>query len=335
MTSEGAARRGRRPEVGLADLLRALETLDTEAAGVAEAVGKCLGFGDVRLPTVRRAEGYDESRAPEREARTAGRPTPRTASGAPPLPAVRPELPPSSITSRLLLMPVSELPDPQPPHNLPEPLSRRAANEPPFQPLFARRTAPALLASAIATRTPGSEPDLPRILARLGRLHWLDTLPTLPRPGLERGVDLLMDSGEGMRWLMDDLRALSRQVRAVVGEARCRVYSFRGDPASARRRRRGAAPEPWTPAAGRPVLVATRFGAEPPAGQRDAVPWRHWRRFARDCRRDGVPLIALVPQRPALWPDRIGDAFVAIHWDHRTRAGTVRNAVGRGHRVDR
>jgi hypothetical protein len=229
--------------------------------------------------------------------------------------------------------------DPAPAANRPDWLDAAAPVEVPTlaparrAPLFPRRTATALLSPAVATRRPGAELDLPRIITGLARGDPTRDLPRLPVASLDRGLQLLLDVSEAMTPFREDLADLTQALERIVGRERCQVFEFPGDPRTATAWSPAGADQAWKPERGRPVVLATELGIGALPGARDRASTSAWLDFAREVRTAGCPLVAFVPLPPARWPVRLARQVTLIHWDPRTTAGAVRRLVGAGHEV--
>lgn len=208
-----------------------------------------------------------------------------------------------------------------------EPPPRRA-------PLFARLTTPGILCAAVATRHPGVDVDMERLLEGLVRGDVPRTLPFKPCPSLNQGIQLLLDASEYMTPFYPDLQDLQEGFRQLVGEHRCEVFEFSGDPAGAAAWSFAGTQRTWRPQAGRPIVLATNLGIGAPAASRDYAGPRAWRAFARMARRAGCPVVVFLPLTPARWPIALARRFTLIHWDPRTRAAAVRQLVGPGHEAE-
>jgi hypothetical protein len=321
------------PAIGLADLLFALDKLDTGVPGVAERIGLCLGFTDLDVNKETVPHGaWDPSVSSQPHYSRRGQSVNLPESVPVPTLNPPPELPSEKLNTSWTPLGTS----PQQP--LPPWLGQPPAIEPkqvpvPLRTLLSSNTARPVLSAALATLREGDEPDIPRLIERLCNGQAVTRLPMMPRGTLERGVDLLLDNGEGMTPFYDDLKALAEQVRDVVGHDRYRGYSFQADPGQAAGRRSGGKRSAWQPTAGRPVLVVTDFGKGTPPISRERVEMGIWRQFVQKCQRAGTPLLGLVPSHPDNWPVSLGRHFKLVHWDPRTRASTVRHLVGCGHPV--
>lgn len=321
------ASKTRRGEIGLGDLLTALDALADGDGRYAAAIGRCLGFAGIDPnPKERRSGAWDqtqqpEDRSPERNVQ------PGPGGGEPPPQTTVPEPPTEPRSTRWRpLEPIEWAPAPPDLSDVPR-LSGEG-EPPPFQSLLPTGTARSIISTAVATLAPGREPDIDRLIELLSTSRVPRAIPMLPCATLERGVDLLLDHSEGMEPLFDDLRTLVDQSRAVVGRERHWRYSFRGDPFAAGRRIPGQKEaERWRPTRGRPVLVATDVGLNAPPEARDTVTAATWRAFGQRCREARCPVILLIPRRPSLWPAFVFDYFAPVHWDPHTRAGTVRHLV--------
>lgn len=320
--------------IALGDLLRALRTLDVPDEATAARISRCLGFAQRDPNPPERLRGaYDRTRSPHR-----GRTPPR--GPAPPLgaPPFSGQAPPPDLPERALeadLTPLDPVPMAERPDwlDIPVPAEPPRPSPPRRAPLLPQRTAPALLSAAVATRRPGSEPDLQRLIAAFVRGDRVRELPRLPVARLDRGIQLLLDVSEAMTPFRDDLADLTQALERIVGQARCQVYEFAGDPASASGWDMTGVERRWRPEPGRPVVLATDFGIAAPPAARDRAPASAWLRFAATVRKAGCPVVAFAPLPPVRWPVRLARQMTLIHWDPRTTAGAVRRLVGAGHEV--
>ncbi|RKG97358.1 hypothetical protein D7X32_32910 [Corallococcus carmarthensis] len=191
-------------------------------------------------------------------------------------------------------------------------------------PLIEPRRRRALLSTALATDAPEGRPLMEPLVRAIARAQVLTTLPRRSRPTLRRGVQLLVDVGEGMIPFDSDVRSMVEGVRRCAGESKTTVLSFTGSPqwgvTSADGERR-----PWSPPLrGTPLLLLTDLGlGGPPTAHRAYE--AEWLRFAAAARHAGCPLIAWVPYPPQRWPRALQRKLVLLHWDGATRASAIRH----------
>lgn len=320
--------------IGLGDLLRALGVLEVADDAIAGRVRRCLGFAQRDPNPPERLRGaYDRTRSPHH--RRVAAPAPAPPLGAPLFSgqAPPPDLPAAAL--QVELTPLDPATAPERPDWLdaaPEPEQQSVA-APRRAPLFPQRTATAVLSAAVATRKAGGELDAARLIAGLVRGERFRELPRLPMARLDQGIQLLLDLSEAMTPFRDDLADLTQALERVIGRARCQVFEFTGDPATALRWDATGIERSWQSERGRPVVLATDFGIGAPPAGRDRAPQSAWLAFAQQVRKAGCPLVAFVPLPPARWPIRLARQITLIHWDPRTTVGAVRRLVGSGHEI--
>ncbi len=333
---------GRSGEIHLAELIAALTRLRYDDPAHAEAIAACLGFGgaapDMTLrlndtPTI-----YDHRRPlplPRAEQIT----TPRGPGLATP-PVSRPQeaLPSETVESQLLRL------DPQ---DATEAIAKPAWLDSGYQRvdpetgvapardgLFPARTARGVLTAALASRRLENEIDVPQLVRCVVQQRLPPQLPRLLSPTLSSGCQLLLDFGDSMLPWWEDLRQLARQVSAVLGEERVRLFDFTEAPGDARRWRPDTEKlEGWQPEPGRPVLVATDFGIRGDA--MPSVSGTAWEAFVTRCAAAQCTLLILVPWSRSFWPKDLGPYPQLIHWHPSTSATMLRRQRGISHRSAR
>jgi hypothetical protein len=201
-----------------------------------------------------------------------------------------------------------------------------ARHDPLFRPLWVRP----LLAASLATQTTWGSINVTLLVDTLARGRPVVRLPRLPTPSLHRGVQVLVDRGEGMQPFARDQDELVGTIRGVVGGDATAVLEFRGCPTWGA----GTGPVwdwgPYTPPGPRtPVLILSDLGIarHTACGERASV--GEWLAFARGLARQPCPVIAFVPYPEDRWPRRIAREVVLVPWDRSTSIQTVRRAVGR------
>jgi hypothetical protein len=335
-TNEPAGPRHLRPPrgvVGLGDLLSALHSLNTRDPEIIETVAGVLGFAGVEANPVEATRGV---------------------SGTSPEPKPKPHRPPTDTTLPRLVVPEVPAPPPLPdeiltttlsgpdylsndaeiPPEIARPLSPETTPGPvPRTPLFPQRTARGVLGAALAIRRPGVLPDVPKLVERLARNQPVTMVPMLAESGLHQGVQLLLDNSAAMVPFIDDFENLTATIAQVVGRNGFQVFQFSGAPTSAVRWTAELEARPWRPEAGRPVVLATDFGAGARPAAQDQAPYSAWLDFSNRCREAGCPVVAFVPYGRERWPRGLSRRFSIIHWHPRTRASHVRRALGCGLKV--
>jgi hypothetical protein len=199
---------------------------------------------------------------------------------------------------------------------------------PPIQPLFDRLRRRGILSSALATHVEEGELDLQRVVETVSAGRPLQYLPRLPVPTLRRGVQLLLDVGQGMDPFAEDQRGLVRALDDVVADDRFEVLLFEGCPARGVRHESESRYRAWRPPPrGVPLLVVTDLGIGGPMLDRDRPTIAEWLAFSYRVREAGCNIVAFVPYEATRWPRRLLSTMRLIHWSERTSVGAVRRAL--------
>jgi hypothetical protein len=320
-----------RGEIGLGDLTRALHELGTRDPASVSRIARCLGFCGMDSNPPEAMHGAYEQRLRRPFAREAAA-EPLSGFQLPPLQPPQPDLPREILeTDWEALAPLETDPPPSWLEDM-APLPQEALAAPPRRaPLFTRLTTPGILGAAVATRRPGVDLDMERLVEGLVRGEVPRRLPFKPCPSLNQGIQLLLDASEYMTPFYPDLQDLQEGFRQLMGGHRCEVFEFAGDPAGAATWSLAGTRRSWRPQSGRPIVLATNLGIGAPAASGDYAGPRAWRAFARTACRAGCPVVVFLPLTPARWPIALARRFTLIHWDPRTRAAAVRRLVGPGH----
>jgi hypothetical protein len=187
----------------------------------------------------------------------------------------------------------------------------------------------AILAALCRSTGPG-EIDVDAAVDRISRREPLHRLPVTAVPTTRRGVQVLVDYGDGMRPFLRDQRDVVRALERLAGPDGLEVLRFAGTPLD----EPGTGPGPaWTwgpyrpPMNGQPIVVLSDLGAGAGHPDRRAVQQR-WLGLATRWRAGGHQVVALVPVPPSRLPDRLRAALPVLMWDRSARvADAVRLAV--------
>jgi hypothetical protein len=206
----------------------------------------------------------------------------------------------------------------------------------PLEPLFPARTVRAILSGAMATPSEAGPLDMTQVIERLSRAEVILEIPRVTIPTLVRGVQLLIDRGDGMQPFSADQTALRSALASVVGRDRTEVLYFDSVPSwGAGTGPKDDWPDYRTPPRGTPVVVLTDLGISQPPGVAGLAGVADWRAFAQVVARAGCPLLALVPYPSRRWPAALLKSITIIQWDRATTASVVRRSIPAGLRTPR
>ena len=322
-----------RGDIGLGDLIRALDKLDTRDPNTMARITRALGFTGIAPDPVGAAKGASGAKHRPQLTKTA---PPKRQPHHGGIPEIAPpiELPEQVLDTELT--PAEPLAPSERPEWLDEGtgLESSAAEAVPRAQLFPERSAKGVLTASVATRRAGPHPDIDRLIRAIVRGDVFRTLPYRQVPSVHRGLQLLMDTSESMTPFLEDLDDLARALLRIVGNDNCQLYQFEGNPHRAARWSQSFEEIPWRPIAGCPVVIATDFGIGARIAARDRVSPRSWLDFERRARAAGAPVVAFVPYGRERWPTALSRRIHLIHWDQRTRASHITKLFGCGHEVD-
>ena len=313
------------PQIFAGDLLRAIRSLAPTDAGTVQRIGGILGLA---APAAATAEIAPSAVAP------------------PPLPPAPPTImepglamPPTQVASDLTLVStIRQVVDPQTTRKpgwladvAPMAAPGSASSRMPLDPLFVPRWTRAIVSTALSVRTPEGPLDIDRLVVALSRAQPIASLPRLPWPTVRNGVQLLVDTSDGMIPYAGDVSQLRDAIVRTVGRDRCEVLAF--DACPTRGAGRGIRPR-WTayrpPARAIPLALITDLGIGRPGPGVDRATVREWRAFADLARRAGCPTVAFVPYPVNRVPQELQASMTVISWDGRTSVRAVHRMVGRG-----
>jgi len=208
-----------------------------------------------------------------------------------------------------------------------ETLDEQGVNTP-IQPLFDRLRRRGILSSALATHVEEGDLNLQRIVDTVSVGQPLQYLPRLAVPTLRRGVQVLLDVGQGMDPFAEDQRGLVRALDDVLADDRLEVLLFSGCPGRGVRGEAESRYRAWRPPPrGVPLLVVTDLGIGGPMLDPDRPATAEWLAFSYRVRKAGYDIVAFVPYEATRWPRRLLSTMKLIHWSERTTVGAVRRAL--------
>ena len=157
------------------------------------------------------------------------------------------------------------------------------------------------------------------------------TLPLTAVPTTRRGIQVLVDFGDGMRPFVRDQEELIGALERIAGPDGFEVLRFAGCPLD----EPGACPGPiWTwrpylaPLMGQPVIVLSDFGA----GVKPSMRWalqRQWSVFATTLHAAGNQIVGLAPVPTGRLPAELRATLPILTWDRTIRVADAVLAVGR------
>jgi hypothetical protein len=192
----------------------------------------------------------------------------------------------------------------------------------PLDPLFHPNGTRGVLSAALATASPAGTVDIDRLIESLARRYPLLELPRRPAPTLSRGVQVLVDTGEGMGLWRRDQEDILPCIRDVASESLTRIWYFQGNPRWVYADSPSDVVAYQPPTIGTPVLLISDLGIRA-ALSRGPLALRHFVDLGRALVRLGCPPVALVPYPKARWPKAVDRYMTLVHWDRRTSARAV------------
>jgi hypothetical protein len=317
----------RRSQIYLGDLLYALRALGTANPETIRLIAEMLGFVVRNAPSATVGTGRRRYAPPPRLSRP--KPVQDATSPEPsehevesqPLPSIMTalgRLDPGTGDDAAWLAAVEPL---QPPGD------GSLARYPPPQPLLLPRWTRNIVAAALATAASSAAIDVEHAVTRLASGQPIIRLPARTRRGLQRGVQLLLDMGDGMTPFALDRETLAHDIVRTLGGPGVRILRFAGSPL---RGAGQAGEETWgafqLPAAGTPVCLVTDLGiGRPPTSEPTDV--EEWLEFVALARSRDCPIVAFVPYCRQRVPKRLAGAMHIVVWDRGTSAAEARRDV--------
>jgi hypothetical protein len=173
----------------------------------------------------------------------------------------------------------------------------------------------------VASNRFGPDPDISRLVDFLARCEIPQAVPLQERRTLARGVQVLIDDGEGMEPFADDQQGMADLVRRLVGDALVDVRRIHEAPDP------DDPVEPWEPPPpGTPVLALTDLGLAGRVERGTAELIAAWQFTAGTLAARGSGLAALIPYPTARWPALLTACMRLVHWDRTTTTAQARRA---------
>jgi hypothetical protein len=173
--------------------------------------------------------------------------------------------------------------------------------------------------------------DVDELVERIARGEPVRRLPLTAAPTTRRGIQVLVDFGDGMRPFIRDQEELVEALEHVAGPDGFEVLRFAGCPLD----EAGAGPGPiWTwrpylaPLAGQPVIVLSDFGAGVNPSRRWALQ-QQWLGFATALHAAGNQMVGLAPVPGDRLPAELRATLPILTWDRTIRVTDAVLAVGR------
>lgn len=312
-----------RPPISAADLFRAFAAVEPKSDHEKRAVARMLGFDwQQEIAVASREEETQDRRKPPP-------PTPRPD----PPTARRPAhqgLGGQKATTGFRLSPPTTVPRP----HLDWLSSARALEDRPMgrpqkpAPLFNPSWTRAILGASLSSRSLTGPPDLDRMIDMIARGQAIKVVPRQPVMTLARGVQALIDIGEGMQPFAEDSTILQRDLRHVVGDGTLDVLEFAGSP---RRTRRDTDALDWEDyetsflaQLDACVLIVSDFGIGRPTGSTERSSLATWIALAARLKRHGHRVVGFIPYPSARWPPSLSRVIELVSWDRSTTVGRVR-----------
>jgi hypothetical protein len=207
-----------------------------------------------------------------------------------------------------------------------DPLKMEAptGQSPAISPLLSALAGRFIAKELVSSERVGREPDLERLVACLARQELPNPIPLEVRRTLARGVQVLVDRGEGMEPFAADQEAFVDLLRRLVGDALVSVQTIyeapdRSDPL-----------HPWDlPPPGTPVLALTDLGLGSRGELSNAERIAAWRTAAALLAPRRSTMVGLIPYPRDRWPGELAAVVRFAEWDRPTTAAAARLARDR------
>lgn len=213
--------------------------------------------------------------------------------------------------------------------------SARYVPPPRADPIVGVRRGRALAVGLAGVSVPGAL-DVRRLVEDVARGRPQHAPPRLARRSLRRGVQLIVDRGQALDPLRDDVLQLAGWLRQVASPAGLQQLGFDGDPLVVTGARRLGADAgdalgyaTVAPRPGSAVVVVCDLGiARTRSGPPPVAPAR-WLAHDRLVRQAGCRALYLVPYPPERWPAGVAGRLAIVHWRDELRLDELLAPVAR------
>jgi hypothetical protein len=192
---------------------------------------------------------------------------------------------------------------------------------PAISPLLSALAGRFIAKELVSSERAGHEPDIERLIDHMARQELPNPIPLETRRTLARGVQVLVDRGEGMEPFAADQEAFVDLLRRLVGDALVSVQTIyeapdRADPLY-----------PWEPPPpGTPVLALTDLGLGSRAERSNAELIAAWQTAAAVLAPRRSTMVGLIPYPRDRWPGELAAVVRFAEWDRPTTAAAARVA---------
>jgi hypothetical protein len=322
--------------IGLADYLRAVDTLAADAA-LSGRIAEILGVAE-SVAATDVANPPEPDYVPTSLADKKARPALDVDFGTPQMPAVSSGHSEhvstgGTETAELVLRRIEQRPPPSSEQILPllEPMAGTPAPLP-YEPLFHPARSRAHTSAVLSTERNEGEIDEGLLVDLITSASPVRALPRRTRPTLAAGAQIVLDFTDDMLPFRRDQRELAGAIERLAPDDLLEVLSFHRYPLRLFRARGSARQEAYRPPpTGTPVVALTDLGMHRLASG-DSAPAASWLDFARKLARSDTPLIALVPNEPASWPSLLSQSIALVQWDRAAKVSASCRAALRARR---
>jgi hypothetical protein len=298
------------PEIYLADLIRALHTLEPNKDSL-EYVVSMLGF-ELDQKILKSSPEPEKPRKllPHHE----------------PIMIEKPKITRDILTSvSMNTVEENELTENSLP-TMPEPLKDNSEENEPlpeYHPLFIPIWTRAIITKLLSIEVDEGLPDIQKMIKIISENKPLRQIPRKAYPTLRRGVHILIDIGPGLVPYIRDQVSLLELLKYIVGIDRIEVWDFIGTPLKYSAFHDELIESYRLPPPGTPILMLTDLGIATPPFATENTSVDEWTEFAQHVHAAGCSLLALTPYNSTRWPKALKDQMIIVQWDRETTVSTV------------
>ena len=202
---------------------------------------------------------------------------------------------------------------------------KKHMKRPQYQPLIYDRWFRTLMSAMLATQRTSQEINWTVLLRDLAKGLPLERIPFQPRPTMQRGVLVFLDHSNSMQPFWRDEEELLLRLRRLLGKHRVQEWWLEVNQWS----KEGPKLEPYSPLPSQlpemtPLLLVTDFGMEGDISG-SPVNLEPWLPLLELARKKSCPVIALVPVPDSGWPEMLRQHIpYSFVWDRETSITKVR-----------